>query len=134
MADEPAEVRHVIRFDLLSYSEDEAGDASLLFQDIAGRPFILIGSMTCIAAVGARLNEMRQELSKKGTKLKIPSNPERVIEYGAEPSPYNEDEVHILLNGDRSNPLLGRMHKSAARILAAQLMVAAERAPTPRAN
>jgi hypothetical protein len=64
----------------------------------------------------------------------VTATPEKIIEYAAVSSPDYPDEVNVILRGERSNPLFGRMKTDDARRLSAVLMVATERPSKKPAN
>jgi len=71
---------------------------------------------------------------KDGANFEVPRIPEKIMNYAAEWIPGEGGGVTILLDGDRSNPLLGRMMPDDARRFAALLKAAAEGDAPKRAN
>jgi hypothetical protein len=59
------------------------------------------------------------------------ASPERIENYSVKASLDDPDEVVILIEGECSDPLLGRMKTNDARSRAALLKVAAGRGPKP---
>lgn len=77
------------------------------------------------------INEAFVQMEKASKVDTAQASPERIENYSAMASLDDPDEVVILIEGESSDPFLGRMKTNDARSLAALLKVAAESGPKP---
>src|ERR1700716_611581 len=134
--DQGANHRNVTAFESFAWVEndDPTNSAVFMFKDDSSQTFLLTASLKIAAEMRARLAEAFAQMEKAGRAVEVLATPERIEKYNAMASRDEPDEVVVLMEGERSNPLFGRMKINDARALAALLTAAAERGPKPRAN
>jgi hypothetical protein len=134
--DQGANHRNVTAFESFTWVEndDPTNSVVFVFKDGADKTFLLTASLKIAAEMRARLNEAFAQMEKAGKGAPVPATPERIEKFNAMASRDEPDEVVVFLEGERSNPLFGRMKTTDARALAALLTAGAERGPKPRAN
>jgi hypothetical protein len=133
MTDQAASKRSVSAFVSFTYFEegDPATSAVFIFKDDDQETFMLTTSLEIAAEMQTLLNEAFAQMEKAGKVGATQASPERIENYSAMASLDEPDEVVILIEGERSDPFLGRMKTDDAKSLAALLKVAADRAPKP---
>jgi hypothetical protein len=133
MTDQANSKRSVNAFVSFTYFEegDPANSAVFIFQDDDHGTFMLTTTLKIAAEMQTLLNEAFAQMENAGKVATAQGAPERIENYKAMASLEEPDEVVILMEGERSDPFLGRMKSDDARSLAALLKVAAERQPKP---
>jgi hypothetical protein len=133
MTDQPTSNRSVSAFVSFTYFEegDPANAAVFIFEDDDHGKFMLTTTLEIAAEMQTLLSEAFVQMEKASKGDTAQASPERIESYSAMTSLDDPDEVVILIEGERSDPFLGRMKTNDARSLAALLKVAAERGPKP---
>jgi hypothetical protein len=133
MTDQANSRRSVNAFVSFTYFEegDPANSAVFIFKDDDHGTFMLTTTLKIAAEMQTLLNEAFAQMENAGKVATAQGAPERIENYKAMASLEEPDEVVILMEGERSDPFLGRMKSDDAKSLAALLKVAAERGPKP---
>jgi hypothetical protein len=133
MTDRATSNRSVSAFVSFTYFEegDPANAAVFIFKDDDHGIFMLTTTLEIAAEMRTLLNQAFVQMEKARKVDTAQASPERIENYSARASHDDPDEVVILIEGERSDPFLGRMKTNDARSLAALLKVAAERGLKP---
>ncbi|MBR0801769.1 hypothetical protein JQ615_41250 [Bradyrhizobium jicamae] len=121
--------------EFVSFTYFEEGDppnaAVFVFKDIAGKTLVLTTALTVASEMRALLGKAFSQMEDADHAIATQTSSERIEYYSAAPSPDNPDEVVIVIEGERSDPIHGRMKKADARSLATLLSSAADRGQKP---
>ncbi|WP_426442317.1 hypothetical protein [Bradyrhizobium genosp. P] len=121
--------------DFVSFTYFEEGDppnaAVFIFKDNAGKTLVLTTTLTIASEMQALLSKAFSQMARAEGAVEMRTSPERVEHYNATPSLDEPDEVVIQIEGERSDPIQGRMKKAEARSFAALLIAAAQHGQKP---
>jgi hypothetical protein len=121
--------------DFVSFTYFEEGDppnaAVFIFKDNAGKTLVLTTTLTIASEMRALLSKAFSQMEGAEDRVETRTSPERIERFDATSSPDEPDEVVILIEGERSDPMQGRMKKADARSFAALLTAAAQHGQKP---
>ncbi|MCK1402058.1 hypothetical protein IVB45_17355 [Bradyrhizobium sp. 4] len=122
-------------FELAAFTREENDDSfALIFTPAEGEPFLLSMGRVMAGTIVARLSEAIQQLERDGVPTSVPRSPDRIMRYNAQrriEQNSGEPFVIVLMEGERSQPLLGAMTPTDANRLGAALMAAAQSTDGP---